>query len=775
MYAQLSRLCFTLPSDAEEILPPEVHPKSPETRRHVRRPLVRFRSGRRRQKQVFYDIPGVIDSTAAAGEREKVTCDCPKIFTYNELYVASNGFSESELLGGGGFGRVYRAVLPSDGTVVAVKRVASKVNEEQIKKTFAAELSAVAQLRHRNLVRLRGWCVHDRQLLLVYDFMPNRSLDRCLFKGGSSASPPPWETRRRVVTGLAAALFYLHDQLEAQIIHRDVKTSNVMLDSGFNARLGDFGLARWLEHDDDTEPPKKSYSVKGDRQFCATNTSGIGGTIGYLPPESLQRNGATTATAKTDVFGFGIVALEVASGRRAVDLSYPEEQLFLLDWVRSLSDDGTVLNAGDGRLPDNSYDLTEMQQLLHVGLLCTLHDPQSRPTMKWVMEVLSGSLIGQLPSLPSFKAQPLYITLSTTTVSANINTLIFNTTESGYGSIDHPVIDTPQEIPYAEIFAITDGFSESRMVAEMDFGTGYCGLLRNRYHVLVKRLDLKTSTALRSRFVMELLNLGRLRHRHLVQLRGWCTEQGEMLVVYDYLPGNLLSSLLFSHHHTQQRIVLPWHHRYNIVKSLASAMLYLHEEWDEQVIHRNITSSAIVLDLDMNPRLARFALAEFLTRNDTSHHHRQSPVQGIFGYMSPEYLGTGEATTAADIYSLGVVMLEIVTGRMAVDFRSPEVLLVNRVHRLVATGTPVMDVVDSRLDGEFNCQELVRLVKLGIVCTRSDPEQRPSARQIISILDGNDEFLKYETSCRLEGKEEWEEKNACYLSLINRIQALGIY
>ncbi|KAK1318191.1 Receptor like protein kinase S.2 [Acorus calamus] len=794
------RLCFILPADIDEILPPpneSSEPPQPGCAHHitsrVRRTLRRFRRHRRhRQKQVFYDIPGI-------AEKEKIGCDGPRIFTYNELYVASNGFCESEVLGSGGFGRVYRAVLPSDGTVVAVKCVASIANEEQIKKTFLAELAAVAQLRHRNLVRLRGWCIHDHQLLLVYDYMPNRSLDRCLFKGSFSAasanSTLGWETRRRIVSGLAAALFYLHDQLETQIIHRDVKTSNVMLDSGFNARLGDFGLARWLEHDDAESPTtRRSSSAKGDLQFRVTNTSGIGGTIGYLPPESFQgrMGGGVAATAKSDVFSFGVVALEVASGRRAVDLAYPEDQIFLLDWVRTLSDEGAGLNVGDSRLPDGSYPLSEMQQLVHIGLLCTLHDPRSRPTMKWVMDALSGSLTGKFPALPSFKAHPLYITLSTANssttqsfassyfVTANTNTLFLTTTESGVDdrssglSQSHvksilPVIDTPQEIPYEEIMAITDGFSDERVVAEMDFGTGYRGLLRNRYHVLVKRLGMKTCPALRSRFTIELLNLGRLRHRHLVQLRGWCTEQGEMLVVYDYLPGSLLSNLLFN-----QKVVLRWQNRYSIVKSLASAILYLHEEWDEQVIHKNITSSAIFLDSDMNPRLGSFALAEFLTRNEPN--HRQSSVRGIFGYMSPEYMeSAGEATTAADIYSFGVVVLEIVTGRMAVDFRCPEVLLVNRVHRLVATGTDLMDVVDSRLDGEFNCVELLRLVRLGIACTRSEPEQRPSVRQIISILDGNDDVLKSEAWCRLERREEWEQRNACSLSLINRIQALGIY
>ncbi|OAY75424.1 Receptor like protein kinase S.2 [Ananas comosus] len=759
----------------------------------------------------FEDIAGVDGCP-----NEKVGGGNPRIFSYSELYIATSGFSDKEVLGSGGFGRVYRGVLPSDGTAVAVKCVAS--HGDRFEKAFAAELVAVAQLRHRNLVRLRGWCVYDDRLLLVYDYMPNRSLDRILFSPSSCGPPLEWERRRRVVSGLAAALFYLHEQLDTQIIHRDVKTSNVMLDADYNARLGDFGLARWLEHgggngNGSNEPVEvhsmRSASAKADYQFRISETSRIGGTIGYLPPESFQRKG--TATAKSDVFSFGIVVLEVATGRRAVDLTYPDDEIFMLDWVRRLSDEKNLLSAVDHKLADGTYPLVEMGRLLRLGLLCSLHDPRSRPTMKWVTENLFSS--GDLPPLPSFKSHPQYISLSSSSSSSSsssassvpttqVSTLsnsnyhtaagstIFFTADNvgngsggggsnesrSSGSKPIPNVDTPRKIPYKEIVTITNNFSETQMVAELDFGTGYQGFLENRFHVLVKRLGMKTCPALRVRFANELDNLTRLRHRHLVQLRGWCTEQGEMLVVYDYSPSSLLSHYLFNrrrHHHGDY--VLPWHRRYTIVKSLASAVLYLHEEWEEQVIHRNITSSAVLLDADMNPRLGCFALAEFLSRNEHGHHHMNSSARGIFGYMSPEYIETGEATTAADVYSFGVVVLEVVSGQMAVDFRSPEVLLVRRVQRSFEARRAIEDLVDHRLDGQFQHDELMRLVRLGVTCTCSDPDRRPSMKQIVSILDGNNELLnKFGVHDKKEEREDWEGKNALSLSLIRRIQAIGI-
>ncbi|KAL3506392.1 hypothetical protein ACH5RR_031774 [Cinchona calisaya] len=822
----LNRLCFIIPADADEFEPID-HEKARKTQEKepsprqcgtqvvsfLRRSLYRFLDLKwinfcRHQEVPKKQFSGLFQDTEGVKMSEEVGGENPRIFSYSELYIGSNGFSENEILGSGGFGKVYRAVLPSDGTVVAVKCVAEK--GERFEKTFAAELVAVAHLRHRNLVRLRGWCVHDDQLLLVYDYMPNRSLDRVLFRKPENigSSPLDWERRKKIVNGLAAALFYLHEQLETQIIHRDVKTSNVMLDSHFNARLGDFGLARWLEHK--IEYQSRTPSMK-NQQFRLAETTKIGGTIGYLPPESFQKR--SFATAKSDVFSFGIVVLEIVSGRRAVDLTYSDDQIILLDWTRKLSDEGILLQAGDTRLPDGSYKLSDMEQMIHVGLLCTLHDPQSRPNMKWAVDVLSGNIYGKLPNLPSFKSHPLYISLSspsnssssytittrstTTRSTTSISTAALNSSnfvtatgetiyvtaefDSSNINTSHsirtkkctfPVIETPRAITYKEIISATSNFADSRRVAELDFGTAYHGILDNRHHVLVKRLGMKTCPALRVRFSNELQNLGKLRHRNLVQLRGWCTEQGEMLVVYDYSLNRLLSHILF--HHTSS--FLQWHDRYSIIKSLASAIRYLHEEWDEQVIHRSITSSAVVLDADMNPRLGCFALAEFLTRNEHGHHvvvDKNRSTCGIFGYMSPEYVESGEATTMSDVYSFGVVLLEVVSGQMAVDFRRPEVLLVKRVHEFKTQKRPYEELVDWRLDGKYNYRELLRLVKLGMACTSSNPESRPSMKQIVSILDGYDQLLM-ENEQKEEKREEWKQKNASSLSLVRRIQALGI-
>uniref|UniRef100_A0A1J3FRB9 Receptor like protein kinase S.2 n=1 Tax=Noccaea caerulescens TaxID=107243 RepID=A0A1J3FRB9_NOCCA len=847
----VDRLCFVLPAESGELRPPVdspamvENPKEEEKKsRDCGRQVVTLIGDLFRRLQssklvkslnlcinegrdsIYPEISKPFTDMEGVQLSDKIGSENPRIFGYSELYIGSNGFSEEMILGSGGFGRVYKALLPSDGTTVAVKCLAEKKGE-QFEKTFAAELVAVAQLRHRNLVKLRGWCLHEDELLLVYDYMPNRSLDRVLFRRleiNSDFKPLDWNRRGKIVRGLAAALFYLHEQLETQIIHRDVKTSNVMLDSEFNARLGDFGLARWLEHEiDDTEvdPSYDSVSSFRNHQFRVADSTRIGGTIGYLPPESFRKK--TVATAKTDVFSFGIVVLEVVSGRRAVDLSFSENKIILLDWVRRLSDDRKLLAVCDARLPKGSYDFSDMTRMIHLALLCSLNNPHLRPNMKWVIGALSGDFSGNLPALPSFKSHPLYIPMSslkststsatttTTTTTTNPTTSttslnassestpssnydtaledsIYQTAETGENRYFNNssrrmtpsksfVLDTPREISYNDIVLATDNFSDARRVAEVDFGTAYYGLLNGDQHIVVKRLGMTKCPALVTRFSTELLNLGRLRHRNLVMLRGWCTEHGEMLVVYDYSANRKLSHLLF-HNQIPGNTVLRWKIRYNVIKSLACAVRYLHEEWDEQVVHRNITSSTIYLDKDMNPRLCGFALAEFLSRNDHAHQaaKKKGSAQGIFGYMAPEYMESGEATTAADVYSFGIVVLEMVTGQPAVDYKKKkeDALLVLRIRELVGNRKkPLEEIADIRLEDEYERQEMARLLRLGLVCTRTDPKLRPSISQVVCILDGSERFFEEK-----RGKEGDVSRKKMYDSsmlMIRQMQALGIH
>ncbi|XP_023007739.1 probable L-type lectin-domain containing receptor kinase S.7 [Cucurbita maxima] len=290
----------------------------------------------------------------------------PREFCYRELKRATKGFHSSRIIGNGAFGTVYKAFCTSSGGISAVKR--SKHSHEG-KTEFLAELTIIARLRHKNLVQLQGWCVEKGELLLVYDFMLNGSLDKLLYQESVEASLLNWSHRYNIAVGLASVLTYLHQECEQQVIHRDIKTGNVLLDANFNARLGDFGLAKLMDH---------------DKSPVSTLTAG---TMGYLAPEYLQYG---KATEKTDVFSYGVVILEVACGRRPIEREAGTQKMVnLVDWVWGLHSQGKIIEAADKRL-NGEFKEEEMRKLLLVGLSCANPDSSVRPSMRKVLQILNN-------------------------------------------------------------------------------------------------------------------------------------------------------------------------------------------------------------------------------------------------------------------------------------------------------------------------------------------------------------------------------------------------
>ncbi|XP_065872923.1 L-type lectin-domain containing receptor kinase IX.1-like [Euphorbia lathyris] len=304
-----------------------------------------------------------------------------KRFPYHELARATDNFKDENKLGQGGFGGVYKGFLRSTDSHVAVKRV-SKGSNQGVKE-YAAEVKIISRLRHRNLVQLLGWCHERKEMLLVYEFLPNRSLDSHLYKEHNLLI---WEDRYKIAQGLASGLLYLHEEWEQCVVHRDIKCSNVMLDSNFNAKLGDFGLARLVDHG------------KGSQ------TTVLAGTMGYMAPEC-----ATTgkASRESDVYSFGIVALELACGRKPIDTSVEEDEVHLVNWVWSLYGKGKLLEAADSRLR-GQFDRQQIERLMIVGLSSTHPDENLRPSIRQSIHVLNFE--AALPILPPTMPVPTYFT-----------------------------------------------------------------------------------------------------------------------------------------------------------------------------------------------------------------------------------------------------------------------------------------------------------------------------------------------------------------------------
>ncbi|KAI3837150.1 hypothetical protein MKX03_032697 [Papaver bracteatum] len=318
-------------------------------------------------------------------------------FSYRELYIATKGFRKKQLLGIGGFGMVYKGELGASKTKIAVKRISH--NSKQGVREFISEIISIGHLRHRNLVQLLAYCRRNKELLLVYDYMPNGSLVFGVDNLNEIWSPDfsqvnilevlSWNQRFQIIKGVASGLIYLHEEWEQVVIHRDIKASNVLLDGEMNARLGDFGLARLYNRG--TNP----------------QTTNVVGTLGYMAPEMTKTGRATTSS---DVFAFGAFLLEVACGRRPVELHKSEtEGEVLVDWVLCCWRRGAILQTSDPNLV-NEYVKEEMEMVLKLGLLCSHNDPKARPSMRQVLQYLEGDM-----PLPETELWALYHDVSTMT------------------------------------------------------------------------------------------------------------------------------------------------------------------------------------------------------------------------------------------------------------------------------------------------------------------------------------------------------------------------
>ncbi|TVU40980.1 hypothetical protein EJB05_14466, partial [Eragrostis curvula] len=296
----------------------------------------------------------------------------PHRFPYKDLVYATEGFKNKNILGVGGFGKVYKGVLPKSKQEVAVKKVSH--DSSQGIKEFISEVVSIGHLRHRNLVQLLGYCRRKGELLLVYDFMANGSLDKYLY-GEEDKPVLDWAQRFQIIKDVASGLFYLHEKWEQVVIHRDIKASNVLLDRGMNAHLGDFGLARLYDHGTNLQ------------------TTHVVGTMGYIAPE-LARSGK--ASPLTDVFAFGTFLLEVTCGRQAVINTVQHGRKLLVDRVLEYWHRGALLETVDLKMQGN-YNPDEARLVLSLGLMCSHPFPSARPTMRQVMQYLDGD--APLPEL----------------------------------------------------------------------------------------------------------------------------------------------------------------------------------------------------------------------------------------------------------------------------------------------------------------------------------------------------------------------------------------
>nr|BAJ96500.1 predicted protein [Hordeum vulgare subsp. vulgare] len=319
--------------------------------------------------------------TGYSGEAEDIESVDSMLIDISTLRAATGDFAEANKLGEGGFGAVYKGTLP-DGEEIAVKRL-SKSSTQGVKE-LKNELALVAKLKHKNLVRLVGVCLEHEERLLVYEFVPNRSLDKILFDT-EKREQLDWGKRYKIINGIARGLQYLHEDSQLKVVHRDLKASNILLDTNMNPKISDFGLARLFGRD-------QTQAV----------TSRVVGTYGYMAPEYVMRG---NYSVKSDAFSFGVMVLEIVTGRKNNDCYNSQQSEDLLTTIWEHWTAGTVLATMDPSI-GSSFSESDVRRCVHVGLLCVQGNPAERPVMSSVVMMLGGETVSlSAPSKPAFYAR----------------------------------------------------------------------------------------------------------------------------------------------------------------------------------------------------------------------------------------------------------------------------------------------------------------------------------------------------------------------------------
>ncbi|KAK4786822.1 hypothetical protein SAY86_010655 [Trapa natans] len=286
-------------------------------------------------------------------------------YTLRELEAATNGLCEENVIGEGGYGIVYRGVL-EDGTKVAVKNLLN--NRGQAEREFKVEVEAIGRVRHKNLVRLLGYCVEGAYRMLVYEHVDNGNLDQWLHGEVGEVNSLTWNIRMNIILGTAKGLAYLHEGLEPKVVHRDVKSSNILLDCHWNPKVSDFGLAKL---------------ICSERSYVTTR---VMGTFGYVAPEYACTG---MLNEKSDIYSFGILIMEIITGRTPVDYSRPQGEVNLVEWLKTMVGDHRAEEVVDPKLPDTPPPKA-LKRILLVALRCVDPDATKRPKMGHVIHMLEA-------------------------------------------------------------------------------------------------------------------------------------------------------------------------------------------------------------------------------------------------------------------------------------------------------------------------------------------------------------------------------------------------
>ncbi|GFY86923.1 malectin/receptor-like protein kinase family protein [Actinidia rufa] len=740
-------------------------------------------------------------------------------FSLAEILSVTNNFDDDLVVGCGGFGKVYKAVI--DGgetnggeTSVAIKRL--NLKSRQGADEFWTEIEMLSNLRHTHLVILIGYCDERSEMILVYEYMEYGTLADHLYKinpdgNVTSLCHLSWEQRVNICIGAARGLDYLHTGTRHGIIHRDVKSTNILLDKDWVSKISDFGLC-------------KTGSTTHSRTHVSTD---VKGTFGYLDPEYFLTR---RLTKKSDVYAFGVVMLEVLCGRPAVVSRIDEDQRSLVLWAQQCMKEKTLDQIIHPFLRDQITP-KRLMMFAEVAIKCLHSRPKGRPTMADVVVSLECSLASDDASdehcrvssseeeeeevdinvsgavdeqidenIQEYDALPVASITSTSTsppVQYNENShrqkrskgkfskviqrsIVFlakgmdgwkkndfHSEQSSLGSFSNSGRMHWDNVRYqyrrfsiTEIRKATNDFHERLKIGEGDFSKVYRGRIDDGTQVAIKRLKgsgskIQTQSHLRS----EIQTQSQLRHVHIVSLIGYCNDVGNLVLVYNYMLNGSLHNHLYPTD-SEHRDPLPWEKRLEICIGAARGLQYLHSETTHAIVHRDIKPTNILLDDNWVAKVTDFEVDKGLAYKPVT----TTLVCGNIGYLDPEYYLCARLTKKSDVYAFGMVLLEVLCARKPYDYSLDEDQkpLVRWFGTCVRRRT-IDQVIDPYLVGRIAPDCLREFVSIAWKCVLERGAERPSMDEVVGNLQIALQLQQnwhYDTELDSESHNDREEQDS---------------
>ncbi|KAM7473779.1 hypothetical protein LguiB_021022 [Lonicera macranthoides] len=687
-------------------------------------------------------------------------------FSLAHILLATNNFDDALIIGQGGFGKVYKGVI-DDGTVtVAIKRLSP--TSKQGAPQFWTEVELLSKFRHSHLVSLIGYCNNRNEMILVYEYMARGTLADHLYKlgpNGNNSLTLSWVQRVKICIGAARGLDYLHTGtgIHDRVIHRDLKSSNILLDDSGAAKVSDFGLSK-------IGPANQSASSSS---HVSTN---VKGTFGYVDPEYLMTH---RLTRKSDVYSFGVVLLEVLSGRRAVDLKRCEEQWGLAGWAKECIKKGELDQIIDPNLRSQILP-SSLSTFVKIADQCLHYRSKKRPTMAEVVASLESALaLQERRDSSMFEADFLNLggtfdnqeNLDNSLLESEVNNggdgehlgeEIDNILSSGEASNLQSRVRPARMTPFkrmARLFffgksraseisnleslqydfgtlkVATDNFSDANKLGNGAFGVVFKGRLQDGRVIAVKRLSSNSGEA-ETEFRNEASLAAKLQHRNLVGLLGFCSKGTERLLVSEFVPNGSLDYYLRD---PVKRATLDWERRYKIIRGVARGLLYIHEDSPMRIIHRLVKPSSILLDAEMNPKISGFVFAKLCDWEGSE--RLATSFVGTFGYMAPEYLRKGCISVKSDVFAFGMLILQIISGRgnylLYPEENPKDLRSYARRNWLEGTCSNLFDPQLSVRQISVHEEEIMRCIHIGLLCVQDSATDRPTMASIVLMLNSS--------------------------------------